>query len=171
MNILPYPDPFHLDAAVGWMMLGNHQEAVLELGKLTPASRQEPDVLELEWSIHASAQQWDNALHTARMLMAVAPERPAAHVHQAYSLRRVTGGGLQRAYEALLPAADKFPKESIIPYNLACYTAQMGNLAEAWNWMIKATERAEPSGQIKKMALADPDLEPLWDRIRKEFLD
>jgi hypothetical protein len=86
-------------------------------------------------------------------------------VHRAYSLRRVPNGGLQLAWAALRPAFDKFPKEELIAYNLACYASQFGRLEEAWEWLHRAMEAAGDVGRIKKRGLADPDLEPLWPRL------
>jgi len=37
-------------------------------------------------------------------------------------------GGAKAAWDALLPAADKFPNNPNIPYNLACYACQMNKL-------------------------------------------
>jgi hypothetical protein len=66
----------------------------------------------------------------------------------------------------LRPAFEKFPKTSIIPYNLACYAAQFGRLEEAWQWLHKAMAAAGDAQHIKRMALADADLQTLWERIR-----
>jgi hypothetical protein len=66
----------------------------------------------------------------------------------------------------LLPAAKKFPDESVIPYNLSCYACQLNQLDIARHWL----ERAVIAGKkeyIKKMALADDDLKPLWAEIRE----
>ncbi len=57
-----------------------------------------------------------------------------------------------------------FPKESLIPYNLACYECQAGNLKAAWNWLEKAFDAGDAK-RFKLMALEDPDLEPLWVQI------
>jgi hypothetical protein len=64
----------------------------------------------------------------------------------------------------LLPVVDKFPKEYIIRYNLACYACQLGNLEEARHWLKKAIEMADPK-EVKLMALNDPDLKPLWKEL------
>jgi hypothetical protein len=40
----------------------------------------------------------------------------------------------------------------------------MSRLEDAWNWLLVAVKRADVKS-IKSMALADPDLEPLWPRI------
>ena len=47
MTIKPLepPDSFHLEAAVGWLELGNHLEANEELDQITASLRAHPDVL------------------------------------------------------------------------------------------------------------------------------
>ncbi len=87
-------------------------------------------------------------------------------IHRAYSLRRAEGGELKIAYDSLLPAADKFPSEALIPYNLACYICQMGNQNEAHAWLERAFKRSD-SKALKLMALDEPDLEQLWTEISK----
>jgi len=78
----------------------------------------------------------------------------------------VPQGGLQQAWEALLPAFDKFPKEPIIPFNLACYACQMRQLDAARDWLQRAMAISGKE-KIKPMALKDSDLEPLWEEIRR----
>jgi hypothetical protein len=71
---------------------------------------------------------------------------------------------------ALLPAADRFPDETIIPYNLACYACQMNDLPSARTWLDRALEIAARSGDKShwiETALHDPDLERLWPEIRQ----
>jgi hypothetical protein len=56
---------------------------------------------------------------------------------------------------------DKFPAEHLMRYNLACYSCQLGNLKEAYQWLEKAIDLAGKE-EIRQTALEDPDLEPLW---------
>ena len=70
------PDSLHLEAAEGWLELGNHVEANEELEKITPQLRVHPDVLELRWQIHAAANQWEAALNIAAALVQLAPDDP-----------------------------------------------------------------------------------------------
>lgn len=163
-NLEP-PDTFYLSAAIGWLELGNLKEAEAEWAKINPAQQNRAEVLEVRWQILASANQWAEALKIARQLIGLKPDKASHWIHQAYALRRVTGGGLQAAFDALLPALEKFPKEPIIPYNLACYLAQLGQLDPAWQWLKRAMAMAKPAA-VKRMALADPDLAPLWVRLR-----
>jgi hypothetical protein len=48
--------------------------------------------------------------------------------------------------------------------NLACYECQLGDLSQARKWLetaFKAGDRKE----LKRMAMADPDLKPLWEEL------
>lgn len=168
MKPLEPPDSIYLRAAEGWLGLGDHIEANEELEKITPQLRTHPDVLEMRWHIYAKENKWEACADIARAVTKIAPERPDGWVHLAYSLRRAKGGGLQAAWDALLPVAEKFPKVTIIPYNLSCYAAQMNRLDGARDWLKKAFaigRKTKCFDQIRLMALNDPDLKPLWDQI------
>jgi hypothetical protein len=69
----------------------------------------------------------------------------------------------QKAYDFLLPAKDKFPKNLTVPYNLACYCSQLNRLYEAQDWFKKAMAINEQA--VKKMAIDDPNFKPLWDSM------
>ena len=69
----------------------------------------------------------------------------------------------QEAYETLSTAAGRFPADGIILYDLACICCALGRLNEARAWLGKAIEAG--GKEIKLLALDDPDLEPLRQRI------
>jgi len=163
---LDHPDNFLFAAAVGWSELGSPREAISEIREMSLVGREKAEVLEVLWQLHAELQEWPESLIAAERLVEVAPDRSFGWVHRAYSLRRSPGGGLTAAWHALRPAADQFPEEQIIPYNLACYAAQMNRLDEAWSWLQRAMETAKEIRAVKLMALADEDLKPLWERIK-----
>src|SRR5689334_18440798 len=121
MEPLGPPDSHHLSAAVGWIELGNCVEAKLELSKVAPEVSTHPGVLEVRWTIHAAEKNWPLALEAAEQLLQHDPNRATGWLHRAYALRRVPGGGIAAAWDALFPAVDQFPEEPTIPYNLACY--------------------------------------------------
>jgi hypothetical protein len=58
MTELKHPDTLHLQAARGWLELGNHLEANEELEKITASLRAHPAVLEVRWRIYAKAEKW-----------------------------------------------------------------------------------------------------------------
>jgi tetratricopeptide (TPR) repeat protein len=166
MQPLEPPDSHFLSAAVGWLELGNRIEAEAELNRISVEHQCHPDVLEVRWIILAEAKRWEAALGTARTLLKAAPHRSSGWLHHAYALRRTTADGLKQAWDALLPAYDKFPKEPTIAYNLSCYACQMGQLDEARLWFRRAL-KAGNKEMIRKMALEDTDLEALWEEIRE----
>ena len=53
----------------------------------------------------------------------------------------------------------------MIQFNLACYEAQLGNIATAKKHLSRAT-KLDP--KFSMMALDDPDLEPLWESLAKD---
>jgi Flp pilus assembly protein TadD len=166
MPKLKPPDSHHLNAAEGWLGLGLRAEAAVELDLISPAHQRHPDVLATRWSLLAQERRWDDALATARALQTSAPDNADGWLHHAYALRRATDGGLQKAWDALVPAAKKFPKEPVIAFNLACYACQLGQLDEARAWLDRAMKTGGRD-KIKLMALLDEDLKPLWQEIRK----
>lgn len=156
----------HLNAAVGWLGLGNLAEAKAELAGIPPQRQNHPDVLEVRWLFCAQEECWEEGLQLARRLLEAAPDRSSGWLHQSYALRRVPGGSVRAAWKALLPAFDKFPKEPIISYNLSCYACQMGQLDAARVWLKRAVVLGGKA-HIKRMALADSDLQVMWAEIEK----
>ncbi|MEI6781576.1 MAG: tetratricopeptide repeat protein [Verrucomicrobiota bacterium] len=166
MSKLEPPDTHYFMAAIGWSELGNPAEARAELAQVSPAQQEHPDVLEVRWTIAAEEKHWEEGLQIAQALVRRAPKRSSGWLHQAYALRRVPNGGLQKAWDALLPAFGKFPKEPTIPFNLSCYACQLRQLEVARDWLKRAVAVGGKE-KIKQMALKDSDLEPLWDEIRQ----
>jgi Flp pilus assembly protein TadD len=164
MKELDAEDAQRLRAAEGWLGLGLPADAAAELDAISPACQRHPDVLEARWTLHAHSRQWDAALTVARELVLTAPDRASGWLHQAYALRRTAHGGLTQARDLLQPAAGAFPKEPIIPFNLACYACQLGQLDEARTWMKRAM-KVGGRQVIRQMALADEDLKALWPEI------
>jgi tetratricopeptide (TPR) repeat protein len=160
------PDIHHLRAAIGWLELGDASEAGEEIARITPANLEHPLVLKARWQICAAGQRWNAALPVAERMVEIAPDEAENWIQRAYTLRRAQGAGLQRAWDALMPALKRFPREPIIPFNLACYAAQFGRSDEALEWLQQAMDLAEDRGLIRNMALSDKDLESVWEKVR-----
>ncbi len=163
------PPDSHLARAVeGWLELGLPDEAEAELDQLSSAAKAHPHTLDLCWQIHAHRKEWSLAHTVAELLVSVDPGNLSGWIHRAYAARRMEGGGLQVAWDALRPAAELFRAEFLVPYNLACYACQLGRLDAARHWLGRAYEAAGKSKArdgIKLMALADPDLAPMREQI------
>jgi Flp pilus assembly protein TadD len=164
MPKLPPPDHHHVRAAEGWLELGNPTEAGEELQRVSAAQRDSAEVLEAWWRVHAATKDWNTALGIGERLVSLAPARASSWINLAFSLHEL--GRTREAWDKLLPAAKQFPTESTVPYNLACYACQLGELDAAQRWLAKAIKLGGKS-LIKQRALEDTDLKPLWEEIAK----
>ena len=165
VQVLEPGDIHRLNAALGWLGLNSTADARAELDAITPAQQSHPAVLEARWLLCAHEKTWRDALVVADCELASAPDDAAGWLHRAYALRRVAGGGLAQAWDALLPAAEKFPTEPVIAYNLSCYACQLNDLSGLAPWLQRAVA-AGGKNAIRKMALEDDDLRPLWPEIQ-----
>jgi tetratricopeptide (TPR) repeat protein len=102
------------------------------------------------------------ALEIAGAMSNMLPDDSWGYVHKAFCLHELKRTG--EAYETLIPIATKYPKEWTVPYNLACYSCQLGRNDEAFDWLRQAIDIAGKK-EIRIMALDDPDLEPMWAHI------
>jgi tetratricopeptide (TPR) repeat protein len=166
MTKLSLTDVRHLEAAQGWLGLQNWREAQAEIANIPCTLHSHPDVLQVRWAIHAAAKEWEVAAQIAEEICQVNPDCPFGYVHHAYALHETKR--TEEAQNVLLPVLDKFPDEFIIRYNLACYACQLGDIEAAWRWLEKSRALTDPD-QIKRMALNDPDLEPLRAQIKKKW--
>ena len=162
MKNLKPPDSFHLQAAQGWLELGNQAEANEELQKIAPELRMHPTVLKVGWDIHAAGRNWEAALEVAAALIENDPEDPLGWVHRSYCLHELKR--TVEARESLLRVVGKFPLSANMRYNLACYECQLGRLEQARNWLRKAFVLGDKK-KMKAVAAEDPDLKPLWGEI------
>ena len=155
-----FPDRRYLDAAQGWLGLGNLLEAESELQRISPNLQTHPEVLELRWKTLSSVGNWDLAAKVARTLSELMPFAARGHALLAQSLKNQ--GRIEDACRVLTAVVDKFPKDWCLRYDLACYTCQLGQFKTAGEWLINAMNIAGAK-QIKKMAVDEPDLTPLWE--------
>jgi predicted Zn-dependent protease len=152
-------DRRHLRAAEGWLELGTWHEANEELERIAPLMRAHPDVLRMRVEIYSAAKRWEYAAEVASTLSRIAPDEAFGHVRLAFALLELKR--TREALETLLPVADKFPDIWVIPYNLACYSCQLGDMTGARDWLAQSFKAGDAKA-IKLMALDDPDLSPLF---------
>ena len=163
MSTLKPADRHHLRAAEGWLELSNPDEARAELEQIPARWLNHPDVLEISWLLLASEQNWPACVKAADLLVQHAPERPDGWIHRSFALHELER--TEEAFDSLYHVRGSFPDQWVIPYNLACYLAQMGRIHEAAEELASALE--VDSNAVKNAAAADPDLEPLRQQLEK----
>ncbi len=165
MNALTQAERFQIEAAEGWLMLGNPAEAHGELEGISGENANHPAVLSMRWQVYAAARWWEAAYVVSKALCDLAPDSAEPWICQANTLRNYKG--VVDAWRTLLGVVNRFPQNAVMRYNLACYAAQMGLLEESCGWLVQAFE-LEEAVELKLAAIYDPDLQPLWDRIGRD---
>jgi tetratricopeptide (TPR) repeat protein len=154
---LANPDAQRLRSAHGYLELGMLQEANAELEEIDPLSRHLPEVLQARLAIYRELRKWDLMLVVAKKLVEWNPKEPANFVDWAYAARRAES--IHIGHAILKQAAELHPAYALIQFNLACYEAQLGNIDRAKTHLSRATKL---DGQFSRLAIDDPDLQPLW---------
>lgn len=166
MSVIEPPDSHHLQAACGWLGLGDVQEAEAELERIRSSLRQHPDVLQVRWQIHARRQEWEVCFSLAKSLTQIAPARRFGWVHLACSLHQLNR--TEEAREILLYALDMFEPNATMAFYLSRYCCRLGDLDEGRRWLDRAfaLARQQPARRhLKERALTEPDLAPLRSEI------
>jgi tetratricopeptide (TPR) repeat protein len=132
-------------------------EANEALENITPDVRHVPEVLRERVFIYRGLEKWEAMAAIAEKLAQWDPENPEYFLLLAYAKRRAES--LEVADAILSRAGELHPAVGEIQFNLACYRAQLGRLAEAKAHLKRAIE-LEP--RFKLMALEDQDLAPIW---------
>jgi lipopolysaccharide biosynthesis regulator YciM len=153
----------HLQHAQGYLELGMLVEANEALDDITAELRTHPDVLFMRLQIHEVAKKWPLCVEIARHLAKVQPERPAWPLKLATAIRRAVS--VEAARVVLLEAEKRFPDNAIIKLNLGCYEAQIGEPEKAYACVQQAIALDR---SLQKDALDDPDLEPIWEMLRRK---
>jgi tetratricopeptide (TPR) repeat protein len=153
------PDSHYLNAAQGWLGLGDCQSALDEIELIDPEMQSHPDVLTVRCDIYTVAMKWPAVVALASALVQLTPENPSGWIRRSFALHGLKR--TQQALELLLPAASKFPGIAAIPYDLACYCTKLGRLEEARRWLHQLYE-IDNAKVFRKVAGSDPDLAPLF---------
>jgi lipopolysaccharide biosynthesis regulator YciM len=154
-------DQRHLERAQGYAALGMFLEANEELEEIKPDVRCVPKVLIIRMAIYQGTARWSAMAVVANRLVEFDPSEPAYFINLAYALRR--SESLDAAHAILQRAEDLHPESAHVQLNLACYEAQLGNIEDAERHLGRAISK-DP--RFRRLALEDPDLEPLWHQIR-----
>jgi predicted Zn-dependent protease len=119
-------------------------------------------VTQFRAQLHLSAGQWRRAEPLLRQLRKENPDEAQYSVSLAYAVRR--SKSIEAAERILAEARERFPDVAIIWFNLACYAAQKGRLADARDWLREAGQR---DNDCRELAIADADLAPFWVAVKE----
>jgi tetratricopeptide (TPR) repeat protein len=114
----------------------------------------------LRVEIYHGLEKWDLMQEIAQRLREASPQNVQWVISYAYATRR--SESVDAATNILINSLPKFPQESIIYYNLACYECQSNRIDSAKQY-LKQVFRLDPNWRLE--ALEDEDLKPLWDYL------
>ena len=158
------PDSFYFSAAVGWMELGNPVEAAEELSRISAEIANRLESLVFKWEVYSKLRRWPECLRIADRLVKDWPGEPTGWIDRSFALHELER--TREAYDNLLSVVGRFETISTLPYNLACYACQLGDHVDAMTWFLKTRDVGDGQDWLK-IALDDPDLEPIREEIRK----
>ena len=147
----------HVLASSGYL---EFDEAAQVLEEIAPEDKTRTEVLGARVALYITAKKWDMAATVASHLVKVEPENEAWWINLAYSVRR--SEGIEQAEAILLRAQAIHPRVAMIAFNLACYASVTGRIEDAKERLRNAIELDK---DVRKLALDDEDLRPLWDWI------
>jgi hypothetical protein len=150
----------HLHAAHGYVELGMWLDANEELEKLRPDVRHDSLVLAILMVIYKATEKWELMQTVAKKLTEYDPESPRFPLAWAFATRRVDS--LDAARRILVEAWKVHEKEPLFPFTIACYMCQLGQVESAKE-MLEVAFKMDRG--MRRMALEDEDLKPLWHLI------
>jgi tetratricopeptide (TPR) repeat protein len=153
----------HLNVAIGYLGLGMAEEAWAELEAIDARHRGVLEVLKIRLEVCRALSNWELMAEIADRLHKSEPDDSGHPIDLAFAIRRVRGE--DEAAAVLERARQLFPQEPMLPYNLACYRAVRGRVAEAKQLLAEAFTLDE---SLRLTSLDDPDLVGVWDSMGQE---
>lgn len=144
----------------GYRELEMYDEALKELDAFGSEVAKDLDCQQMRLAILMQAKRWKEALPCAKRLAENDPSDPGNLVNLAYITRRAED--IAEARAILERAADRFPEEAIIHYNLGCYAASCTELETAKQYLLRAFQ-LDPN--YLEMSASDSDLKELKEWI------
>jgi tetratricopeptide (TPR) repeat protein len=147
-------------AAQGYLELDMPVEALAELDSLPADDRDVESALQLRLFIAMKSQEWDESLRICERLRNLYPEAVSGYIHGAFCLHE--RGSTKAALHLLLSGPPSLGREATYFYNLACYSAVLGDLERAEDY---ARQSFKMDDKFRDIAKLDPDLAELRDRL------
>lgn len=147
-------------AAQGYVELGLHDEARVELAPLPPKEQNRVDVIEVTVLCHMNDHCWVEALALAQKLCRLEPDQPGGFIHSAFCLHEM--GRTQEALDVLARGPATLKTKPVYYYNLGCYLARLGQEEKALQLLKQSFEM---DGDLRRDARKDPDLHGLHGKL------
>lgn len=158
---LSLQDIRHLEAAEGWLERGDYCNCFDELERID--NRDDVRVDALRWRLYNDSGQNAAAANWALAVQRRYPKELAGYIWRSVSLEKL--GFYQGAYENLKPVAFEFSETGVVPFLLAVFASELGNLREAEEWLAIAFE-APDARELNLRAREERALDLLWGRVR-----
>jgi predicted Zn-dependent protease len=150
-----------LDPFAGFLALGMFHDANDELENLPTSLKTHPAVLSARLDLLMEMKRWDDGVILGRSLFRLWPDECEFYVRTAFCLHELKHTA--EARETLLSGPEGLRSQAVFYYNLACYEAQLGNIAEAKRQLATCFKMDK---NYKAESLDDPDLEPVWNALK-----
>lgn len=157
---LPEDALHQLQRCDGFLDLKMSARARAEWEQIPEADRDHPLAQNLLMRLLVTEKNWPAAHALAVRFHAEDPDEAGTWIQLAYTTRRTET--IAAAETILHEARQRFPKESVIVYNLACYACQTGRIDEARE-LLQVAAGLNP--KAFEMAAEDDDLLPLWPEL------
>ena len=149
-----------LTAAQGYIELDMPEDALAELDSLPGGERECEQAMQLRLFILMRSQRWDEALAACARLREIYPEHIAGYIHGAFCLHE--RGKTAEARDLLLSGPAALEEEATYFYNLACYSAVLGDTETAMDYVKTSFVMDD---KFREIARLDPDLTVLRNRL------
>jgi hypothetical protein len=147
-------------AAQGYIELDMPGEALGELDALPEEERLGEQVLQMRLFILMKTQAWEEALEICALLRKTNPRGIAGFIHGAFCLHE--NGRTAEARDLLLSGPPALEREATYFYNLGCYSAVLGDLEAAADYVRSSFEM---DGKFREIARLDPDLSSIQGEL------
>ena len=147
-------------AAQGYLELDMPVDALAELDSMPPEDRDVESALQLRLFIAMKSHKWEESLRICERLRQIYPEAVSGFIHGAFCLHE--RGQTAAARNLLLSGPSSLAEEATYFYNLACYSAVLGDLEGAADYVQRSFAMDDKFRDIAKL---DPDLLELRDRL------
>jgi predicted Zn-dependent protease len=142
-----------LIAAQGYIELDMTAEALRELDTLPKEEQARLEVMQVRLFIFMRSRSWKDAMAVCKRLRESDPQQTTGYIHGAFCLHEM--GQTREAKDLLLSGPTSLLREATYYYNLGCYDAVLGNVADAQHALEISFKMDD---KFREIAKYDPDL-------------